>query len=294
MRLITLCVSLIGMIGGVLMFSSTLRAPAETGQAAERLGQFASDQAVWLLQGPGTGNSRAMKQHLPKSGDGWTRRSFARGENRGLLLTSVDPGLASQEASARMTLKFGYFDRFGWVYEKGPHIVAINVRPVRRTQEAHETTLVALTGQPTHDLDADIQQSDRGWAVIGGVPFSRRDFPSSAGRRVRGFIGRLGDSHGVRIDVRALAPDIAVRELLERIDFDGLNAFLDPVLPHVGSNARPIEIGEQASVAQDDLNHRLRRRLSNNPDGALQTQRPGSSRKSICRMDGAIKRCIVD
>ncbi len=294
MRLITQCVSLIGMVVGVLMFSSTVRAPVETGQAAERFGQFATDQAVWVLQGPGTGNPRAMKRHLPKSGDGWTRRSFARGENRGLLLTSVDPGLASQEASARMTLQLGYFDQFGWVYEKGPHIVAINVRPVRPTQEAHETTLVALTGQPTHDLDADIQQTDRGWAVIGGVPFSRRDFPTSAGRRVRGFIGRLGDSHGVRIDVRALAPDTAVRELLERIDYDGLNAFLDAPASNVGSNAQPIEIVEEASVAQEDLSHRLRRRLSNNPDRALEKPRPGASRKSICRMDGAIKRCIIE
>lgn len=144
------------------------------------------------------------------------------------------------------------------VYEHGPRLVALHIDFEERPRKAAGLTGVAqkmIIGQ----LAA--MSSNSGFAMVQGVPYRRvrgfyvadiggeADGPSeSDGGTLREFNAGIGRQ--VRISVKSDASDAEVYQIIEAIDYDGLNGMLDEKLADVGSHVATLPLDVQRRLAQ--------------------------------------------
>ena len=201
----------------------------------------------------------SLNSFLPGAPEGWTRRKLSGDDNDALRLLRGDGSRDEARLDGAVSTTLDLRDAYGWVYERGTRAILIEARVVFPEREALLATRGYTEGGRSRDLNSGITREDRGWAVLQGVAFSKREFSNGAGRKVRGFTGRIGDRQGVRIDVRATASDADVRMLLDQIDFDGINAnLLDHPRGDVGRTAGEVPLEEQAAKATEELRLRAR------------------------------------
>ncbi|MDQ2091965.1 hypothetical protein [Marimonas arenosa] len=223
------------------------------------------------------------KPFLPDAPAGWVRRGFDEGDNTAILparrmkkmgthgdanylaaakmLTGPDGGgskagagianLMGQRSAADIREEVA---TRSWVYERGDESVFVEIK----THKA--PGLNSLVGNVAATIDASfggLEGSDRGFAVIGGVGFTEAlNSDGQHPNHYRILNGRIGFGQELRIRVHANASTASTREILEAIDYDGLNALLRTPMASVGNGMTPPPGTEQEKLAEAMLSLR--------------------------------------
>lgn len=207
------------------------------------------------------------RPYLPDAPEGWARREWLAGDNSAISTPAREVGEIEKEALESSTLlknmaaaseKRAKQDRNNqtWVYERGKEMVSVRVTyselPKGNTITANAMTMVIgnLNAMAIPD----------GWGVIEGVAYGiYNSFLSEESKPYRSLNAVIGFGSEVKLEVRTNTTDEATREILSRIDYDGLNALLPNPLAHVGRGAREVPLALQAEMAtkmleiRDDL-----------------------------------------
>src|SRR5690606_16918005 len=135
-----------------------------------------------------------------------------------------------------------------FIYARGSETVAL-----RLTRTAAPSSLAGLALQAAEANMASARPS-RAFALVAGVAFQEDlgafgSGPAAGGWR--GFSAGIGDE--LRLTVRAQAPDEAVLDLLQAIDFDALNSLLSAPVAGIGARAASVPAGQQAEEAEARL-----------------------------------------
>lgn len=234
--------SALGVSGYIESFSTRMAASREQEGAADAVAAVEARQAA------------GARQYLPQSIEGWSRRAWSDGDNSLISTPKRVLSEAEQKMVEDMAKLGGLVARTEnlaeqereaetWVYERGDEIVAVRVgyQPAPKKGGFYGNMATMLTSDGSHAaLD--------GWAVIQGVAFG--EHAPIEPRSYRVFKARIGPSDQVRLSVHADASDEAVRAVLAKIDYDGLNGLLETPLAHVGSGSADIPLEQQAEVAE--------------------------------------------
>ncbi len=198
------------------------------------------------------------RPYLPEAPEGWTRRELAAGDNSRItppkrelsedekkllesnaLLRNLSANSEKQAAETRNAQT--------WVYERGDEILSIRAQftelPKGKSISSTAMTMIAgnLEGMAIMD----------GWGVIHGVAFGTyTSYLREQPKEYRTITAIMGFGSEVRLTVNTNTTDEATREILNRIDYDGLNALLPRPLGHVGSNAAEVPLALQVEAAE--------------------------------------------
>lgn len=220
----------------------------------------------------GLADRRALgtKTYLPEAPQGWTRRLWSEGDNATLaaearVLSDIEKQFRSTVKSAGLEGQIGALgvgddaerkDANGFVYELDGQMVFVEAELIHSRPKDNLTNMAItmIEGQLS-----GMNGADRGYAVIQGVSFTEAlNVLGNSNRKYRTFNGYIGFGQEVRIRVRASKglPDSALRALLGRIDYDGMNGLLADPLPNIGRNAIEVPAAQQVLVAS--MSHDLR------------------------------------
>ena len=197
------------------------------------------------------------KTHLPEAPDGWTRREWAQGDNSRIL--PVPDDMSAEEIELRKNPQLQALLQSDsavgaqrklkeiYVYERGDEIISIQVAFKKRKTRASGIQGMAMTM-----IKGNMQGmfETLGYAVVQGVAYgeSAGMFGAENKQPYRVFSANMGGR--IKFVVRANASDVAIRSMLDKINYDGLNAMLDEPLQYVGSSAPELDISQQAELAQ--------------------------------------------
>lgn len=174
----------------------------------------------------------SARDHLPEAPEGWTREAW---DVESIDLTALTQGmhmLEKSRAKKEYTAARLVADDEVWQYRRGNEVVRIFVRFDREKY----VPKVPISGWLTERFAPVEKPKYSAYAVVQGVPFLKIE--SSRNRdAVQPLMleAVLGDN--VTLAVAGKATRVTVLELVERIDFDALNAMLDQSLRPVGSGA---------------------------------------------------------
>ncbi|MEM6311017.1 MAG: hypothetical protein AAF754_13320 [Pseudomonadota bacterium] len=211
------------------------------------------------------------RRFLPQDPDGWRRRAYYDGNNSTLepepreISADEKQLIADVQATSSAKLlglqvatdanRFDHRERNGWVYERYGatiYVGAVFKQPTSTRGVSGRAMAVAthhLSGMSVHD----------GFAIIQGVPFTRVSKKTYGEEKdetfdtYRAFIG-LGQE--VRITVVADADEEDVRDLLEHIDFAGMNTLLANPWPEIGPDAPEYSPRMQIVLSEDAMQTR--------------------------------------
>lgn len=201
------------------------------------------------------------RPYLPEAPDGWTRREWLAGDNSAITTPKREMEDFEKEAFESSTVLKNMAaasekraeeakNAQTWVYERGDETVSVQVRyaelPKGNTISANAMTMVAG--------NIGVMSMTEGWGVIQGVAYgSHSSLLSDEPKKYRSLNAVIGFGSEVRLKVRTNATDAATREILNLIDYDGLNALLPRPLAHVGGGAREVPLAAQAQMASKML-----------------------------------------
>ena len=198
------------------------------------------------------------RPYLPDAPAGWARRTWLDGDNSAVLvpvsgnLPNNTPDLLKNMAAKSAKSSAERRDSETWVYHKEGRIIALRAKYKPRSDAR------SLTGAVTDTLAANVFVPSTGWAVIGGVAYSKTpaklgdadaSFISQAGTPFDAYEAPIGFHDAVQLSVLSNAGEDDLRAILGAIDYDGLNALLNYPLVHIGSNAPDIPQGAQPQMA---------------------------------------------
>ncbi|WP_306113206.1 MULTISPECIES: hypothetical protein [unclassified Roseovarius] len=271
-------VVILGIVGiGLDYYQQTLKADLELGELSAgayvetvtgRFGDVQEAKAAKTAERERKARVRGgARPYLPEAPEGWTRREWIAGDNSAITTPAREMSDVEKEALESSTLlknmaaasaKRAEEDRNNqtWVYERGDEAISVRVRyselPKGNTITANAMTMVV------GNLSA--MAIPEGWGVIEGVAYGTyNSFLSEDPKPYRSLNAVIGFGSEVKLEVRTNTTDEATREILTRIDYDGLNALLPNPLAHVGSGAREVPPAMQAEMAtkmleiRDDL-----------------------------------------
>ncbi|MEX1234783.1 MAG: hypothetical protein WEB56_07340 [Roseovarius sp.] len=195
--------------------------------------------------------------YLPKAPEGWTRRAWLDGDNSAIEKAPDEAQHDVPEILKNMGAKSARAseerrDAQTWVYQRGEQIIA--VRAEYKPREGART----LVGAMGDTLAAfPIFADSEGWDVIGGVAYGRLPGKLGASSQISGndtpfmaYEAPMGFHDSIRLRIESNAEDEAdLRNILARIDYDGLNSLLSYPLAYVGANAPQIPQDSAPEVA---------------------------------------------
>lgn len=212
-------------------------------------------------------------QYLPEAPDGWTRRSYSEGVNSAIQFPNtvfyeelaknggaqnMAEGMKAKKANERM-LKA---DRTTYVYENGEESVMISVDAIRGSNGNSLHSMINASMGAFASMGGGAVQ---GYKVVGGVGLvehpvddntirnlmtanDKKLLKSQGFRRAhfRRLTGVIGFNQRVRLTVHANASTASTMEILNRVDWDGLNAMLKTPMALVGNDVvLPEEMDER-------------------------------------------------
>lgn len=211
------------------------------------------------------------RPYLPQDPDGWQRRAYYDGNNSKIEPEAREVSaeekelIAEVQASSSAKLlglqvataanRFDHRERNGWVYERYGatiYIGAVFKQPAATkgvSGRAMAFAMNALSSQSHHE----------GFAIIQGVPFTRvlkQSYGEDSDLPYDTFKAFIGLGQEVQITVVANADEEEVRDLLEQIDFAGMNALLANPWPEIGNNAPEYSPREQIVLSEEAMRTR--------------------------------------
>ena len=192
--------------------------------------------------------------YLPQAPQGWVRRSFDEGDNSAITAISNNKkkkkgseaglGLVVQMKAREAADEAKEIATRSWVYERDNEVVFVEIRT---RQVASKNSLVGLVSDTLSGFSG--AGSLEGYAVIGGVGFTESlAFDGSRKNHFRVLTGTIGFGEEIHLRVHANASKASTREILEAIDYDGLNSLLRNPMSTVGNDV-VLPVG----IAQDTL-----------------------------------------
>ncbi len=218
-------------------------------------------------------------QYLPEPPEGWTRRAYSEGVNAAIMYEDTvfyeemaKHGGAKSMAETLRARKAGQAaaetDKHAHVYERGNETVFISLNT--RTK-VNENAFGSMIGLSMSGLNASDPDAVLGYQVVGGVGIvelpandtmmaqlaaaDRGGFERMHFRRLRGHVGF---NEEVVVTVHANASTAATLEILEAVDWDGINAMLSDPVASVGNDVTLPEGLDPAAVAKDQFTLRSR------------------------------------
>ncbi|WP_143534546.1 hypothetical protein [Roseovarius albus] len=201
-------------------------------------------KARWLAGG---------RPFLPEAPEGWTRSALSEGDNSAVLPRKDQS--KSDKASGSMFAKMEArkeadrikdLDNRSWVYKRGNEAVYIEVRT---RQESNGNSLTGLIADTINGMSAG--NSLVGYAVVGGVGFTEQvNWEGEREHHYRVLEGIIGFGQEVELRVHANASRITTREILEAIDYDGLNSMLGYPVKTVGNDVTLPEGTSETELAE--------------------------------------------
>jgi Holliday junction resolvasome RuvABC DNA-binding subunit len=195
--------------------------------------------------------------YLPQAPEGWQRRAWDEGDNSPISNPPHEISKATQElvdttpllkamAAADENARKNRLNAETWVYQRGNELVSVRAwfSPERKGNSLTTSAMNIVEGNLSGMSKTD------GWGVIQGVAFGKTGSfdPDNQPRFLR-LSATMGFGAEVKLIVRSNAPEEAVREILNKIDYDGLNALLPRPLPYVGKDAPEIDLALQKEMA---------------------------------------------
>lgn len=200
------------------------------------------------------------KTHLPEASEGWERREWQPDLADPLQVRMALPDgaeladaqdtsflavqLRKQAASAAAKTAKEQV----WEYVRGDEVIRLSALYTPPGEDGTDRDIV----EDITDM-AQFLENAQGYAVVQGVPFFMSPDAQQATEQAEegailpiGLKARIGSD--IRLGVNARASADSVRTLLERIDYDALNAMLDAPQPGIGS-AAPVLTPEEEAAA---------------------------------------------
>lgn len=182
--------------------------------------------------------SAGTLMYLPQAPEGWTRRAWSEGDNSAIAPPAR--GISTDEQEIRAAISSSPMagllatdekidksnDKHSWVYARDADLVAVSAKLLQpvRTDTVSGMAMSMLSA----NMGGFVQQN--GFAVVQGVAFVENgaDILSEKKATYRSFEAFIGMGQEVHLRVRAAidTPDDAVFEILNAIDYVGLNALL--------------------------------------------------------------------
>lgn len=222
---------------------------------------------------------------LPEAPEGWTRRTYSSAANTAIMPDGVTyyeemaksgtAGSMAENLKAQNAKKSASkLDRMSWVYERGDEAIFISLRTKNKVNENSIGGMISLAMGGFNGVS---HQSVRGYDVIGGVGFielpqktgmAAMVAEQTEGKRKRGFdrahfrrlVGVIGFGQEVELTVHVNAKKESAFEVLNAIDWDGLNNMLETPMATVGNDVvLPDELDPQVVGVEM---HRLRNQFN--------------------------------
>ena len=196
--------------------------------------------------------------YLPDAPEGWTRRELIAGDNSQIMPPERVVSEIEQEAldaspmlknmaSASEKRAFETRNAQTWVYERGDEIIAVRAR----FAEAPKGNSITANAMMMVAGNMEAMSVQDGWGVIQGVAFGKyRSFQRDEELPYETLTAVIGFGDEIKISVHTNASDTATRDILNQIDYDGLNALLPRPVDHVGSTAPIVPPEAQVAVAE--------------------------------------------
>lgn len=219
------------------------------------------DQQASLAAEKERNRLRAMdpRDHLPAAPDGWTRAGWDDaakaffGERFDLQKDASipdeiknDPTIKALSAASKAVAESRDASEV-FVYQKPGAVIAIRL-------EHRVGSLGGIQGVAIKAVEHNIESMSgkTPFAVVKGVFFREElglfGMAAMEERKYKVITGQIGKR--LRISVRAAAEDADILTLLNKIDYDTLNAMLDSPRPGIGSDAPVIAIENQRAEAE--------------------------------------------
>ncbi|MCF3595950.1 hypothetical protein LZG00_18355 [Rhodobacteraceae bacterium LMO-12] len=230
---------------------------------------------------------------LPEAPEGWTRRKYSEDINTAIMPDSVTyyeemakngtaVSVAESIKSEKAHRKALAQDAVSWVYERGDEAVLVSLR----TKEAiKENSISGMIGMAMGAMSSVSHHSVRGYQVVGGVGFVELPQQTSGPMAVlqdndgnsklggfdrahfRRLVGTVGFNQEVIVAVHANAPLESTLEILNAVDWDGINSMLKTPMAMVGNDVILPETTDHQQIAvqmmrQRNLFNELRERAA--------------------------------
>lgn len=237
------------------------------------------------------------RPYLPEAPEGWTRRELVAGDNSRIMPPKREISDAEREVLEANALLRNMAAKSEanvletknaetWVYERGDDIVSVRAQFIEMPTDntISSTALTMIAG------NMEAMAIRQGWGVINGVAYGfYTSFDGKKPKTYRSLDAVIGFGSEVRLSVRTTADDMATREILDQIDYDGLNALLPRPLAHVGSNAPEVPLDAQADVARQIMEIRadlIRQRTAAAEDWLMSASNPEDAMTLALRQAG--------
>ena len=210
--------------------------------------------------------------YLPEAPEGWTRRKYNEGSNTAIMPDDVTyyEEMAKTGGAATMmegmkaknaSKEAGELAQRSWVYERGDEAVFVTLRLKKKVDDKSFGGVIAAS---MGGFDRYSHRLVRGYQVVGGVGFV--ELPHYGGgsglmqalenggsefkrAHFRRLVGTVGFNEEIEVSVHANAGTEATMEVLNAIDWDGLNGMLATPMATIGNDVRLAEDRDPAKVA---------------------------------------------
>lgn len=192
-----------------------------------------------------------VKIHLPQAPEGWTRSDWDETDTtrlepltadlsgfqkRGLMAVELAPmmgGMVATEVQLGNKMRRTTI----WVYERGDESIALRVI---YTKTGAADRFPGLDAKIAKANDEGIKTANP-YALVQGVKFGevQLDRKLTGPVSYRAFAASMGSN--VTIGVRAHASDETILQMMDAIDYDGLNGMLDVPIANVGKDALQVK-----------------------------------------------------
>jgi len=201
------------------------------------------------------------KPFFPESPSGWTRHALTDTDDKtvsnALALFVSLPKIAFDDAPAELTQmmdasnkrQMRALERTSRLYSKGDDLILLNISFKERSSR-NTVAGLAMSGQLAF---MESMKKKEGFAVVDGVAFVEEtddllnDDKQQAYRKIT---GRVGFDQEVIISLRASAGDDSIRDILNVIDYAGLNALLALPASVVGKGIE-VPLDQQPEIADE-------------------------------------------
>lgn len=190
--------------------------------------------------------SVSAKTHLPDAPEGWERRAFEPDVRIDFQFEGVRPDpsatdfLSTQQMQALQGQAAKTAREETWEYVRGDEVVRLSAR--------YDAPKDGVTGPGAGDM-ARFTKGTVGFDTMQGVPWFAASDAGSDGK-IAHYSLRTRMGGAITLRVEAMATDASVRALLDMIDYDALDAMLDPPLAGVGRSAPTLSDDAGRAAAQ--------------------------------------------